>query len=252
MPHGGCYQGDKGPDCSTSTGKVPDPAAKVSEEVKSPNPKLEEVKEAIKDFFAPIIEGFSGGQKPAESPTTAKVDVEKTLEKVNSVKGVQTPVHDPEFLTKLNGCIDEVENVLIQEVGSKTTDPDAPTDEDKKDAAEQDLANGFCDSGYYGWEFCNQWKFDQDSTPASTENEEKDEYDRAMEEFHRTGTCDRRVLGEAFCAAAEYALAITPVEDKAPEDPKSDENPPNTVPHISTDGAPVNGNPNPENPKTND
>lgn len=225
VPSGVCY---KGGDCMTPTKVFPNvqedaKREEVAKEVKDPKPaeapkeepKKEEPKEeAPKDPFAPFTSESDTGatsNSDEKSAETSNLDDEKDKE-------VTTPVNDPKFARDMMDCTKHEENKWLKDQGSKTTDPDVKSEDEKKTEALERLKGGYCDEAVLGQKFCFDWMNEQAKTHAeNAEEEKKAAYNAAMEDFKATGNCNEALLGYEFCEAAKNELDSRPPQETEPE-----------------------------------
>lgn len=239
-------------------GKYPNPdytkdtgVAKGSANPKPTAPK-EEPKEKPKTEVAqdpfgafPDSNTSTGGIKTSEEVK------EKAEEKKNAddKKGITTPVDDERFNLEWNDCVHIEEAELVQEQGSKTTDPDAKTKEQKQVEAEELLKQGICDRSFYSEQYCHDFENERYETKEEdAAAKEQAKVDQAMLELQTLGTCDAAVLGFDFCSKWEYELHSTKAEEELPTYGIGDETPPeeNPVPEddlggVSSWGDPMGG-----------
>ncbi len=216
--------------------------------IKLPDGQVVTQKEEPKPAEKPLVKNKETDDflKPVKTETgTGGHDAAEVKEKEKQNKGVSTPVSSEFFIKDMNDCLQREKDAYYEEIGSKTIDPNALTEEEmKKVNAENDLANGICNSSYFGADFCFLYQYQLQSKLVKSEEEKETEYEQALDLFQRTGECQSQYLTEAFCIAAAYALEVTPAEEELNTD-RPDELPPNTLPdHISVDSDGfIEGNP---------
>lgn len=204
-PHGVCYQQG---DCITPTKVYSNPEYPKTEGVAegSTNPKPEakpaedpkpQKSETPKDDpFAPFSK---------ESDKTGGVKTSNNDD--DDVKGVTTPVQDPDFAGQMQQCVQQEENKFYKNKGSETKDQGAPTEEDKRSEADEKLKQGICDESFYGRPFCQDYKSAQaKSEDQDAEAKRKEAYDQALADFQNSGNCNAKILGYEFCNAAKNEL----------------------------------------------
>lgn len=128
---------------------------------------------------------------PKIDPEDTSDDEDAGIDESNS-----TPVlHDFDERTALQKCQEEQEQQIWHGIIITQKDPDAPTDEERKGAADQMLKLGVCDKTYYGASYCQAWKIEQDKVPVDPE-QALALYDHAV----RNPLCPINLMSPEDCA----------------------------------------------------